>query len=320
MLDIPTIGHNGGPSIKPRNFKRQWAQALFSRQDKPSGAVAMAFKLYMEMDAQGRGAVISDLDFVMACGVSDRSVRTFKKWLIDEGYISVSVKGARGRQSEFFATIPGPKIAATDAGIQRLLPARIAGNSTDHRQPLPETIAGNPGIPATDAGIPSPIPATITGNSELPATGAGIPSRVDDNIYNKNNNNNLTLSHQEPARESEQHVGHGVYVNCETVRHEHFSISIPGVAYRCQASGLSTDEIKSKIIGSALQWAVEIENGKSPSEVVPKVIVSALARTVMNDHFQAEVHHTRKQKASGAVNLSREDAKRKIDAIVGRRT
>jgi len=83
------------------------------------------------------------------------------------------------------------------------------------------------------------------------------------------------------------------------IRHREFSISVSGIAMRSQASGLTTEEIKTKLTGIALQWAVEIENGRPASEVVPKVVTSALARAIMSDRNQDDIHHLRKSKAAG---------------------
>lgn len=174
--------HNGGPPLAVRNFKRRWAEAIFAHPEKPAGAVAMAFRLYMAMDSQGRGAAVADLEFVLACGVSERSVRYFKQWLVEQGFVHINVRGARGRSTEFAAFIPS-ELPATDAANQAQLPAPAAGSPAEipatitgknekYRQPLPliETE-----IPATIAAIPQ-LPATIAGNSQLPAPVAGIPS------------------------------------------------------------------------------------------------------------------------------------------------
>lgn len=135
------------------------------------------------------------------------------------------------------------------------------------------------------------------------------------------NSNSTSTSHPDAAREVG--VGHGVMVNCQTIRHPNFTISIQGVAMRCQAAGLSTDEIKSKLTGIALQWAAEIENGKKPKDVLPAVMNTALARTIMGDRFQEDIQHTRKNHAAQRTSpsaASKDEAKRQIAAIVGRRT
>ena len=160
------IGHNGGPDLAPRNFKKRWALALFDCQGtkarpKPDGAIAMAFRLYTAMDANGRGAVISTEEFVACCGVSERSVRIFKKWLYDFGFVQLVSRGYRGGASEFVATIPG-EIPAVTAAIPHEIPATNTGKTAEYRQPIPAFQSG--------------LPAVTAANREIAAANAGIPS------------------------------------------------------------------------------------------------------------------------------------------------
>lgn len=174
------IGHNGPP--KGRTFKRRWASALFARPDKPAGAVAMGFKLYMEMDGEGCGAVISDREFCDSCGLSERAVQNFKRWLLDQDFVRIHLKGARGRANEFQAIIPGEQITAPNAGIP-----------DEYRHPLPA--------------IAHPIPASHAGNPQMTAPRAGNPPASRARIDIPFGNNSLTkqtdkqlLPEQEAAR------------------------------------------------------------------------------------------------------------------------
>ena len=63
-------------------------------------------------------------------------------------------------------------------------------------------------------------------------------------------------------------VGHGVIVDCEAIRHQKFVISIDAIAMGV-GGRLSRDEVKSRCLAHALQWAVEIEAGKSAVSVLP---------------------------------------------------
>lgn len=177
------VGHNGGPPIDaPKFSKKRWALAIFSHPKKPHGAVAMAFKIFVEMDADGNGAVISDEEFRLCCGVSDGSCRVFKRWLLKEGFIQIALRGRRGRGSEFTATIP-----AATAAISEAEAAPIAGNEeSEYRQPMP---VDNHGLPATNAG-----------NAGIPAVPAAVPARsLVINYNNKNNYLPTTTVEQEAA-------------------------------------------------------------------------------------------------------------------------
>lgn len=163
------IGGNNPP--KDRTFKKRWAIALFARQDKPAGAVAMGFKLYMEMDSQGHGATISDAEFQVACGVSDGSCRVFKRWLVNNGFVQVRVRGRRGYRSEFLATIPEGAIPAAIAGIE----------AEEYRQPIPaEKLNGGAKLPATTAAIPpQDAPASAPTHARIePPSGVNIPQEA----------------------------------------------------------------------------------------------------------------------------------------------
>jgi hypothetical protein len=171
----PGAGHNGGPPLRDRGFKKRWALALFARQDKPAGAVAMGFKIYMEMDGEGRGATISDAEFQVCCGVSDGSCRTFKRWLLSNGFIAISVRGRRGYRSEFRALIPDDGIPAAVAGIEVLeiasQPAVVAGIKAEKSAIQPATVAAIPPPEPQDAGAYARASArenTTRANKESP--------------------------------------------------------------------------------------------------------------------------------------------------------
>ncbi len=75
----------------------------------------------------------------------------------------------------------------------------------------------------------------------------------------------------------EELLDHGVIVNCRTVRHASFQISISAVEQQLALQsdlGLTVDEAKTYAragsIAQALAWAAEIENGRNPGEVLPR--------------------------------------------------
>lgn len=101
------------------------------------------------------------------------------------------------------------------------------------------------------------------------------------------------------ARVGEEHAGHGVFVNCETIRHKAFSISLPGIRMGVLAAGLSSEDVKAKCVSHALQWAAEIENGKHPTQVVPAKIANFLSASIMGDINRKAVADVRMSKAAG---------------------
>jgi hypothetical protein len=190
---VTGIGHNGGPDMaQPRNFKKRWAYALFAHPKKPIGTVAMGFKLYMEMNAQGEGAVISDREFSEACGVSERACQNFKRWLLDEGFVSIQLKGNKGRSNTFAAKIPGQELTARNAANAEEQAAPIAGKENDQRHPLPETANTMPAIHAEEP--PSPAPRAVNAPPRAPTPAhfeppSGVISPLDLNNTGEVDNN-----------------------------------------------------------------------------------------------------------------------------------
>lgn len=196
---MSSIGHNGGPALAPRNFKKRWASAVFAHPEKPMGAVAMAFKLYMEMEADGTGAVVSDRDFADACNVSERACQNFKRWLLDSGFVVIQMKGHKGRANTFRATIPGEELTAPNAvhrdgtaapravdDARSTAPravndarstAPIAGNNRDQRHALPEIETRSTAPRADDAGLTAPHAVNPPPRALVPAY-LELPSEV----------------------------------------------------------------------------------------------------------------------------------------------
>lgn len=98
-------------------------------------------------------------------------------------------------------------------------------------------------------------------------------------------------------REGEEHAGHGVYIGGDAIRHRAFVISLSGVRLNTIATGLPADEIKTRCMAHALQWAAEIENGARPDKVLPNKIMNFLARSIMGEVNQTAVQSVRVAKA-----------------------
>lgn len=107
---------------------------------------------------------------------------------------------------------------------------------------------------------------------------------VEGQTLTKNTNNTIV---SECARDGEVAHAHGVFVNCETIRHASFTISLPSIELATIASGLPQAEIKQVCLAHAMQWAAEIEAGKHSRDVVPSKIANFLASTIMRDKARA---------------------------------
>lgn len=123
-----------------------------------------------------------------------------------------------------------------------------------------------------------------TSLADIGEKSAGSRGEVSENFAKKPNEINGPF--REPIAnsqksESETHAGHGVIVNCDTIRHPAFTISLPAIRLGTQASGLTAEEVKTHCIAHALQWAAEIEGGKLSGSVVPSKIANFLSASIM---------------------------------------
>jgi hypothetical protein len=110
--------------------------------------------------------------------------------------------------------------------------------------------------------------------------------------------NNQNLSEREaraPAhahahtREGEELHPHGVIVNCETIRHPNFTISLSAIEMNTVAANLSKNEIKTRCLAHAMQWAAEIESGRNHHTVVPNKIANFLSASIMGEVNRGKV-------------------------------
>jgi len=91
-------------------------------------------------------------------------------------------------------------------------------------------------------------------------------------------------------------LGHGALINCETIRHPEFTISITAVKMQLALVAPDVDARQACSI-AALQWAAEIEGGKSASKVVPGNVLGAIVGGVRMGKFREAEHETRTTKA-----------------------
>ncbi len=119
----------------------------------------------------------------------------------------------------------------------------------------------------------------------------------------------------EGAREGETHVGMGVYVNCETIRHRDFTISLTGIQLQTQDT-IPMEEIKSVAAGIAVGWATSIAAGKRG--VVPNDPTASVRGSIQNQRIKAEVGATRKRRAAEPYKPVTEAKPLKMDPMTPR--
>lgn len=88
------------------------------------------------------------------------------------------------------------------------------------------------------------------------------------------------------AREGERDVGHGVLVNCETIRHRDFNISLKAIQLQLCGT-VPMERIKSVAEGFAIGWAADLEAGKRVSQVVPSNTASFIRASIQSSNSKA---------------------------------
>ena len=98
-------------------------------------------------------------------------------------------------------------------------------------------------------------------------------------------------------------LGHGALINCETIRHPSFTISIPAVQMALALSNLQVDARQACSI-AALQWAAAIEGGQPPHKAVPGNVTGTIVGGVRMGKFRELEHETRAAKVAAGPTSS----------------
>lgn len=131
---------------------------------------------------------------------------------------------------------------------------------------------------------------------------------------NENNGPLKSLSHSH-SEEGVCEAAPGVFVNCETIKHRGFVISLPAIQLATIKLGLPKDEIKNRCLAHALQWAAEIDAGNLPRDVLPQKIANFLAASIMGE---ANRDNRTVHRANARPVSSRAEANRKAGEILQR--
>lgn len=305
-------------------LRMPFAEWLFrmAEADVPYQARGLAtYAVLFKVSANDELAKLSGMD---TKGIADKTYNKWKKLLADEGWVIVkSVTVGRETTIEIYPALETSPVTFTD--ISPRDPARFAQNKSYGRE---EQVTGESYGPAV----------TITSETEKVTDGkvtftaeektSPAPARAEDNnnIYNNYNNlpkNTPPTSEQAAARgqpatpapsanagdvslrDGETYLGHGVYVNCETIRHADFTISLLGIEMQLLGTVPMAD-IKKIATGHALQWALDLEAGKR--NVVPSNTANFIRGSIQNRKNNDAVTDVRKARASSR-HVPRPDGK-----------
>jgi len=252
-------------------------------------------------------------------GKAEQTFNKWKKFLYTNGWVLLgNTKGGRGMGIEVTPAYRETPVEFTD--VSRRDPCKF-----NPRKNL-ETGAEITDVVASETGVIS----TETGVISAPLRSARARDG-NNNIINKNNNlQTHTLVEQDAPRDGEEHIGSGVFVNCETVRHKDFTISIKGIEMQLATCSLDMDSEQRKeaarasAIGHALQWAADIENGKKPDRVVPDHTANFIRGSIVQQHTKTArssryAHKAEMPKVSNADRIAaavkRAEAKQKAGRV-----
>jgi hypothetical protein len=283
------------------------SEAGLAPQARELAVYAVAFKVSSNEEL----AKLAGMDTIVSGkSIADKTYNRWKKLLTDDGWVILkAVTVGRVTTIEVFPAFGSEPVTFTD------LKAREARRFYESRSYGSE-------VEATDETDASAVEVTDeTRNSYAPAVeptgGSRAPTRgvVNNNIYNKTNNlPSLTAVELDAAREGETGIGNGVFVNCETVRHANFEISLKAIQLQLCGT-VDMDTIKSVAAGHALQWATDIASGKSPAKVVPSNTASFIRASIQNQANNAAVTDVRKSRAAGNGASKRMSLKELNDGV-----
>jgi hypothetical protein len=110
-------------------------------------------------------------------------------------------------------------------------------------------------------------------------------------------NTQTAHAHATPPKGDFTELGHGAYLNCRTIWHPKFSISLAAAKMQFglnpETAPLDSDAICK---AAALQWAAAIEGGQNPDKVVPGNIIGALMGGARKGVYSGIEHKARMAK------------------------
>lgn len=135
-----SVGHNGGPLLEGRRMtvRTTWAKALFADPETPTYVMAMGWVIHWYSDRDGKGAALSNEQFMAICNLSRPTVTKGKAWLVDHGYIHIKLGDGRGLKSTFALALPSgaKEETALPHAEEASFPETTFPETTKHETPL----------------------------------------------------------------------------------------------------------------------------------------------------------------------------------------
>lgn len=283
----------------------------FYPSDWRSGCIGLSFEqegLYVRICAyiyETRKRIpASDSAAARILGANTNAYTKVRKQLCDLGLLTM-------RDGEWTVSRAEVELAKVDA-------ARSEGEVERRVAPRPERQARKDAVDVTQHDTPTdttPVQAEKT-QSFLRATKEPITNNQENSVYVSGASANPNSDNQKPNSDMPEGfapLGHGALINCETIRHPEFVISIPAVKMALALSNLQVDA-RNACSAAALQWAAALEGGQKKRDVVPGNITGAIVGGVRMGRFRELEHETRTARAAagkpqGTARLDYAEAK-----------
>jgi hypothetical protein len=268
------------------------SEAGLAPQARELAVYAVAFKVSSNEEL----AKLAGMDTVVSGkSIADKTYNRWKKLLTDDGWVILkAVTVGRVTTIEVFPAFGSEPVTFTDLKsreARRFYESKSYGSEVE----TTDETAVSP-VEVTDEARNSYAPAVEpTGGSRAPTRGV-----VNNNIYNKTNN--LLPSHLEAAREGETEVSPGLFVNCETIRHRDFTISLTGIHMQLCGT-VPMEQIKSIALGHALAWAADLGAGRKAK--IPDNTASFIRASIQRQTNETAVTDVRKKRMAGTGGSKR---------------
>ena len=303
------------PSNELRMPFAEWLFRMSEARLAPQARELAVYAVVFKVTSNDELARLAGMDtIVKGESIADKTYNRWKKELTDEGFVILKATTiGRVTTIEVFPAVDATPVTFTDVKSRDV---RKFYDRNDQSKSYGETVEDTDEtevspVTVTDESRNSYVPAVEpTATSRAPIRAEGI---INNNIYN-NNLPTLPLLEQEAAREGEEAIGKGVFVNCETIRHASFEISLKAIQLQLCGT-VDMDTIKSVAAGHALQWATDIAGGKKVSTVVPTNTASFIRASIQNQANNAAVTEVRKTRVAGNGGSKRMSLKELNDGV-----
>lgn len=302
---------NYGPALTPLSRLERIRAILESAMSAAQKCIGIAIVTYA--DEQTGTSVMSTPQMQRYASAKDADTVYRASTVLEREQVA-AVTRVRGRHNAYRVIEPDVMAAIETAYHEhRATPVRPESATPVKQHPLDRTTPVRP-----ESASP------VQPESRLRLDPSPVLTRARDLLVNTSTSNTQDSLPQtqnlDAAREGEESLGEGVFVNCRTVRHRHFTISLESIVMQLRTAGMDkarAEELaRATSIANAMQWAAEIAQGKPSGLVVPSNPANLIRGSILRQ-FGAQIGAPRKQ-TQAELDALYEDLERRRLADVER--